>query len=467
MIPPDKNIRDIMFIYDAQPPDFGKDSTITNRITFLDLSQINRNLLQEDPYCKLVFFPLKRDKNLFYKEIRTIFPLAEFLSYSQENHPDYERISRELNFTTHIFTPLSTSLIEYIYSRNSTLLNEIEKKLAFQKMDDNKILSLFNEVLNILNLNENKETIFKEFGILMNRLLESENFLIYIYEEEKKQLELIYAIKNIFEENELLDFKFNNVILEEIFQEGHPFRNNEFNYEIESYLNKSPFLVRSMLAFPFKSQTHSSGLFLAVNKKSVNGFDDYDEQYLHILSNPFNLIYDSLVYHERVQRLTITDDLTSLYNFRYLRQYLGFEIKRSMRYEKNLSLLFIDIDNFKHVNDTYGHLVGSATLCEVGQLFSKLVRDTDVIVRYGGDEFVIILPETPLDGAKSIAERLRQRVEKYLFKGGRDLQLHLTISIGISACPDHSMTAEGLLQKADAAMYVAKEESKNKIKIAG
>nr|MBP7297209.1 GGDEF domain-containing protein [Acidobacteriota bacterium] len=174
-----------------------------------------------------------------------------------------------------------------------------------------------------------------------------------------------------------------------------------------------------------------------------------------------------LVYHERVQRLTITDDLTSLYNFRYLRQFLGFEIQRSLRYEKNLSILFIDIDNFKNVNDTYGHLVGSATLCEVGQIFGKQVRDSDVIVRYGGDEFVIILPETPLEGAQVIAERLRQRVEHFLFSGGRDLKLRLTVSIGIASFPEHSMTAEGLLQKADAAMYAAKEESKNKIMIAG
>ena len=463
----EKQLRDIYFIYEKNLPDFGPGFQLGSRINFLELSHINKNLLNEDPLAKIVFFPLKPDKNIFHKEIRTIFPLAEFISYSYDQQPELERISREMDFSFHLYMPVSPSLLDYIYNHNSSLLNEIEKKLALQQMDDNKILSLFNAVLDILNLNQDKETIFKEFALLMCRLLESENFLIYIYNEEKKQLDLIHAIKNIFEENKLLDFKFNNVILEEIFQTGQVFLNNDFNYEFESYLNKAPYMIRSILALPFKSVTHSSGLFLAVNKKNPGGFNEFDVHYMQILSHPFNLIYDSLIYHERVQKLTITDDLTSLYNFRYLRQYLGFEIKRSLRYEKNLSLLFIDIDNFKHVNDTHGHLVGSATLCEVGQLFNKQVRDTDVIVRYGGDEFVIILPETTLEGAKVIGERLRQRVENFVFSGGRDLQLKLTISIGIASCPEHSMTAEGLLQKADAAMYAAKEDSKNNIKIAG
>lgn len=467
MLPSERSSKDVIFIYEGQPPELDRRSAILKRTFMLEISTVTKNLLKEDSFCKLVFFPLKTGRNLFYREIRTLFPLAEFISYSCEQDESLERISQEMDFRMHLYLPVSTSLLEYIYSHNSTLLNEIEKKLAIQKSDENTMFSMFNEVLNILNLNEDKETIFKEFALLMNRLLGTENFLMYIYDEQKKQLSLIYAILNIFADNQLLDFKFNNVILEDIFQEGVPFIKNDFNYELESYLNKSPYFIRSIVAYPFKSATHSSGLFVAVNKKTAEGFDDYDLQYLKILSNPFNLIYDSLVYHERVQRLTITDDLTSLYNFRYLRQYLGFEIKRSIRYDKKLSLLFIDIDNFKNVNDTYGHLVGSATLCEIGQLFAKQVRDTDVIVRYGGDEFVIILPETPLEGAKVIAERLRIRVEKFVFRGGRDLQLQLTISIGVAACPEHSMTAEELLQKADAAMYQAKEESKNKIKIAG
>jgi len=458
---------EICFVYEQEVPDLGAGGDLQGRMSFVSLDRLRKNLLKEDPYCKLVFFPLKRDKNVFYKEIRTIFPLAEFVSYSTEPHPDYNAISRELNFSLHVFLPITASLVEYIYNHNSSLLREIEKKLALQQIDDTKIITLFQEVLDILNLNQDKDTIFKEFALLMCRILDAENFLIYIYNEERKLLELIYAIRNIFEENKLLDFKFNNVILEDIFQKGEPMLDNTFDYEIESYGNQPACVIRSVLAYPFKSLNHSNGLFLAVNKKSPGGFTEFDRQYMQILSHPFNLIYDSLVYHERVQRLTITDDLTSLYNFRYLRQFLGFEIQRSLRYEKNLSILFIDIDNFKNVNDTYGHLVGSATLCEVGQIFGKQVRDSDVIVRYGGDEFVIILPETPLEGAQVIAERLRQRVEHFLFSGGRDLKLRLTVSIGIASFPEHSMTAEGLLQKADAAMYAAKEESKNKIMIAG
>jgi len=466
MATPANSQYDIVIIHEKTPPDLGPDCPILGRVQFLPLAQLNTLLLKEDSHCKLVLFPLKRDKNAYYKESRTIFPLAEFVSYSTERHPDYEALSRQLNFAFHVYTPISASLLAYVYNHNSSLLNEIEKKLALTQLDENKIFSLFREVLDILNLTQDMQTICKEFALLMSRLLESENFFIYIYNDETRQLELIYALKNIFVENSLLDFKFQNVVLEEIFQAGSAFLNNEFNYEIESYLDLPPFLVRSALVYPFKSLNHSNGLFMAINKKHPAGFSDFDRQYMQILSHPFNLIYDSVVYHERMQRLTLIDDLTSLYNFRYLRQYLTFEIQRSLRYERNLSLLFIDIDNFKTINDNCGHLVGSATLSEIGQIFSKQVRDADVIVRYGGDEFVVILPETALDGAKVIAERLRQRVESHPFSGGRNLDLKVTVSIGIASCPDHSTTPDGLLQKADAAMYAAKEESKNKIKVA-
>ena len=462
----EKSIQDIVIIHEQTLPDLGPDCPILNRVQFLPLTEINTLLVKEDSHCKLVLFPLKRDKNAYYKECRTIFPLAEFVSYSSERHPEYEALSRQLNFAFHVYTPISASLLAYVYNHNSSLLNEIEKKLAFKQLDENKIFSLFREVLDILNLTQDMQTICKEFALLMSRLLETENFFIYIYNDETRQLELIYSLKNIFVENSLLDFKFQNVVLEEIFQAGNAFLNNGFNYEIESYLDQSPYLIRSALVYPFKSLNHSNGLFMAINKKHPAGFSDFDLQYMQILSHPFNLIYDSVVYHERMQRLTLIDDLTSLYNFRYLRQYLTFEIQRSLRYERNLSLLFIDIDNFKTINDNFGHLVGSATLNEIGQIFSKQVRDADVIVRYGGDEFVVILPETALDGAKVIAERLRQRVESHPFSGGRNLDLNVTVSIGIASCPDHSTTPDGLLQKADAAMYAAKEESKNKIKVA-
>jgi diguanylate cyclase (GGDEF)-like protein len=157
--------------------------------------------------------------------------------------------------------------------------------------------------------------------------------------------------------------------------------------------------------------------------------------------------------------------LTKLYNYRYLMQYLESEVKRCLRYKKKVSLLFIDIDGFKRINDTFGHLVGSHALAEMAQVFRRILRETDVVGRYGGDEFVIVLPETPLNGAMVIAERIRKKVEDYEFIA-QNLSIRLTVSLGVANCPKHTLTAEGLIKKADAAMYRAKELSKNSIKVA-
>jgi len=170
---------------------------------------------------------------------------------------------------------------------------------------------------------------------------------------------------------------------------------------------------------------------------------------------------------ERMSFLANHDALTGLLNHLSFQNIFEREFELHRRHGRNLSLLFLDIDRFKRINDEYGHQVGDRVLREVAKVLTANLRKIDYVFRYGGDEFVIILPETPLEGAQVIAERLRQRVEHFLFSGGRDLKLRLTVSIGIASFPEHSMTAEGLLQKADAAMYAAKEESKNKIMIAG
>jgi len=457
----------ICFIYDEDRPIFDESRPVTRQILYIDHSQLQSSLLQQDPECKLVFFPLKKNRNLFYKEIHTIFPRAQFISYSRETDPEYEVLSRDLDFACHVYVPLSTSLLDFILERSMSFIRPLEQKLDSRFEEQRRFLDSFNEILNIIDLNADKTSIFTEFSVIVSRLLNIDNFLIYVFEKDKQQLELVHAVQNIFGENDLLEFKFNNVFLEDIFQSRQHFISNAFNKTTVNPSGNTEYVIQSILVYPFDNARDTSGLFLAVNKKDEQAFDDIDLHYLEFLSTPFTLILKSLLDHERLQKLTITDDLTNLYNFRYLRQYLGFEIKRCLRYNKTLSLLFTDVDNFKDVNDTYGHLVGSAVLCELGQLFNKMVRDTDVIVRYGGDEFVIILPDTSLEGARVIAERLRERVEKFRFKGGRNLQIQLTVSIGIASCPDHSITAEELLQKADAAMYAAKDDSKNNIKVAG
>ncbi len=169
----------------------------------------------------------------------------------------------------------------------------------------------------------------------------------------------------------------------------------------------------------------------------------------------------------RAEALSVTDDLTQLYNSRYLNEVLRKETKRAMRSGWPLSLLFIDLDGFKRVNDVHGHLLGSRALIEAADVIRSCARETDIVARFGGDEFAILLPETGVEGAHSVARRLRDRVQRFNFLGGLASGARITASVGVATLPLVADTAEGLLQAADAAMYRVKMTGKNGIHIAG
>jgi len=157
------------------------------------------------------------------------------------------------------------------------------------------------------------------------------------------------------------------------------------------------------------------------------------------------------------------DDVTEVYNARYLLEALDREIRRSERYGTELSILFIDLDRFKLVNDTHGHLVGSNTLRQLSRLLEGCVRQVDTVARYGGDEFTILLADTGARLGRSVAERIRQSVERHPFEAGSGRTLRLTCSVGISTYPAHGRTREALLDAADKAMYRAKSLGRNRL----
>jgi diguanylate cyclase (GGDEF)-like protein len=169
----------------------------------------------------------------------------------------------------------------------------------------------------------------------------------------------------------------------------------------------------------------------------------------------------------RAEALSVTDDLTQLYNSRYLNEALRKETKRAMRSGAPLSLLFVDLDGFKRINDAHGHLLGSRALIEAADVIKDCARETDVVARFGGDEFALLLPETGTEGAQAVARRLRERVQRFRFLHGSSQEGRLTASIGVATLPDVTDTAEGLLHAADSAMYRVKMTGKNGIHIAG
>jgi diguanylate cyclase (GGDEF)-like protein len=184
------------------------------------------------------------------------------------------------------------------------------------------------------------------------------------------------------------------------------------------------------------------------------------------LLGPAALALENALIVERAEELSVTDDLTRLYNSRYLNLSLRRETKRAVRTSRALSMLFIDLDGFKAVNDTYGHMYGSRALVEAAAVIRSSARETDVVARFGGDEFAVILPETARDGAIMVAERIRDRIAAHSFLTADLLDVRLTASVGIATLPDVAASAEELMQAADKAMYKVKVSGKNGIHLA-
>ncbi|MBE0476419.1 MAG: GGDEF domain-containing protein [Coriobacteriia bacterium] len=168
--------------------------------------------------------------------------------------------------------------------------------------------------------------------------------------------------------------------------------------------------------------------------------------------------------YKLTKRMSVTDELTGLYNYRYLQQRLDEEVERARRYEKSLSLLMLDVDDFKRYNDTHGHIAGDRALSALGRVVHSCVREVDVVARYGGEEFSVLLPETDEPGAYVAAEKVREAIGRYRFIEADSDPTHLTVSIGVASMPGHASDKEGLLQQADEALYQAKSFGKNRVR---
>ena len=221
----------------------------------------------------------------------------------------------------------------------------------------------------------------------------------------------------------------------------------------------------ALLALPLVSRGRVIGV-AELADPPARGFCAADVRLLTALFDPAAIALENAILFRKLEERTVTDDLTRLYNARFMQNYLRRETKRAARYGHQVALLFLDLDGFKQVNDNHGHMAGSRTLAEVGEVLRCNVRDIDVVARYGGDEFTIVLAETGTPGALSMAERIRRRIEEHEFLRGMGLAVHISASIGVACFPDHAHGPDALLAAADAAMYRVKYSGKNGVQLA-
>jgi len=181
-----------------------------------------------------------------------------------------------------------------------------------------------------------------------------------------------------------------------------------------------------------------------------------------ILAGQFAIQFQKVVLYKKVEESSITDSLTEVSTRRYFLERFSQEIRRSMRHKKSLSFLMLDLDHFKETNDRFGHLVGDVILKEVADILKSNLREIDIIGRYGGEEFAIVVADTGKDGAFQVAGRIREGIEAGIFKA-YDEVLSTTASIGISVFPDDGVDIDSLIESADKALYKAKESGRNRV----
>ena len=181
-----------------------------------------------------------------------------------------------------------------------------------------------------------------------------------------------------------------------------------------------------------------------------------------LASHSLTALKNAILYEETRQQV-VADELTGLYNFRYFQRRLLEEWKRAHRHKLPMGLVIADLDRFKHVNDFHGHATGNAVLAAVSESIQRSVRDIDVVTRYGGEEFALILPQTPRAGVALVAERVRKSVEAVTVRSKKGRRVQVTISLGYDCWPGKARGPMALVERADRALYQAKRDGRNRV----
>jgi diguanylate cyclase (GGDEF)-like protein len=199
---------------------------------------------------------------------------------------------------------------------------------------------------------------------------------------------------------------------------------------------------------------------LMLESASPNNFTQEDVPPLESVADICAGAIQNAHYFEKAQQLAYIDGLTGIYNRRYFEMQIATEIERASRYDGRLAIIMIDIDHFKRLNDEFGHLLGDEVLRQVSEVFGQQLRKVDVVCRYGGEEFCILVPQTSGGNAMEVAEKLRRMVETYRFPG---VPVKVSISAGVAEFPTHGRSRDELVAAADAALYASKEAGRNRV----
>ncbi len=354
-----------------------------------------------------------------------------------------------------------------LVARNLLYAKRLDSENELLKQENRKTketLRFFEEISKILTSSLELNEILKAIMKKTNDIIKADAWSVLLVDEESNEL----VFKNVEgkkkKQVQQMRVKLGEGIAGWVAKEGVPVivpdvsKESRFSSRIDKVVYSN---VKSILSVPIVSKGKTIGVIEMVRKNKDRPFTKEDLDFMLKLVDHAALAIERATLYQKMEELVITDDLTKLFNTRYLHRTLDTEIYRCDRYKTSLSLIFMDVDHFKLINDTYGHLVGSKLLVEIAQLLLKHLRAADIVARYGGDEYVIVLPQTPPEAAARIAERLRKKIEQNLFLKKEGYFIKITASFGVASYPESAKTKEDLLRLADEAMYRIKNTTRN------
>ena len=323
------------------------------------------------------------------------------------------------------------------------------------------VLARINQVAKKINSTLELSQIIKIIITELPNFLNADKCSVFLYEQETE--ELVMAAHNHYDPGKEMDIRISihgNQPICHAIRRGESILVNDFEKEF-GVSSRSKYKSKSAMITLLKSGEKVLGIINISDKKDGSEFDDFDFSIAQNVNEHLATAISNANLFSQTRRLSITDGLTELYTHRYFQETLDREITRSMRYQLPLSLMMIDIDFFKRVNDTHGHQAGDCVLKALSLLIRKLLRRSDYACRYGGEEFAVILTETDIKKAGISAERVRSAVEKMVIPFG-DLQIKITISIGLSTF-EPGMRKQKMIELADLGLYEAKREGRNQV----